>query len=161
MQKLVILILITVAFSTLGMAQIVSIINLDQLENRLENGADTTFVVNFWATWCGPCVKEMPYFEKLGSDRSDERFRVLLVTLDFAENLESKVVPFVAKKGIKSDVLLLDEGNPNKWIPRVCEQWSGAIPATLFVNTKKKTRHFHEGSFEEFELEELLSEIGL
>lgn len=161
MKRLIILILLSSAFAPFGIAQNVPIISLDQLETRLYNGADTTFVVNFWATWCGPCVKEMPYFEKLGSDRSDQQFRVLLVTLDFAENLQSKVVPFVANKGIKNDVLLLDEGNPNKWIPRVSEQWSGAIPATLFVNTKKKTRHFHEGSFEEFELEELLSEIGL
>lgn len=161
MKSHFILMLLTIGLSGSGLAQHVPIISLDQLDERLNNGADTTFVVNFWATWCGPCVKEMPYFEKLGSDRSEDRFRVLLVTLDFAENLESKVLPFVKKKGIQSDVLLLDESNPNKWIPRVSEEWSGAIPATLFVNNKKKTRHFHEGSFEEFELEKLLTEIGL
>ena len=143
-----------------ALAQTVPVINLDQLDSRLQNGADTTFVVNFWATWCGPCVKELPYFETLGVNNADEKMKVLLVTLDFVENLESKVIPFIAKKEIKSEVLLLDEVNPNKWIPRVSEKWSGAIPATIFVNTQKKTRHFHEGSFKEGELELKLKELN-
>lgn len=144
-----------------ALAQTVPVINLDQLDSRLQNGADTTFVVNFWATWCGPCVKELPYFETLESNNADEKMKVLLVTLDFVENLESKVIPFIAKKEIKSEVLLLDEVNPNNWIPRVSEKWSGAIPATIFVNTQKKTRHFYEGSFKEGELEMKLKELNL
>lgn len=142
-------------------AQSVPVIGVDELESRLEKGADTTFVVNFWATWCGPCVKELPFFETLGANNANQKFKVLLVTLDFVENLESKVLPFIEKKSIKSEVLLLDESNPNEWIPRVSEEWSGAIPATIFVNAQKKTRHFHEGSFEEGELEKKLKELGL
>ena len=136
--------LIALSFAELQ-AQNVPVIDLDQLDARLENGADTTYVVNFWATWCGPCVKELPFFETLESNNTGEKFKVLLVTLDFVENLESKVIPFIERKEIKSEVLLLDESNPNEWIPRVSDKWSGAIPATIFVNTQKKTRHFHEG----------------
>ena len=158
----VVVVLAFVVFSVLGMrAQNVPVIGLKQLETRLANGGDTTYVVNFWATWCGPCVKELPYFETLGANNSDKNFKVLLVTLDFVENLESKVIPFVERKEVKSEVLLLDESNPNDWIPRVSEKWSGAIPATIFVNTQKKTRHFHEGSFMEGELETKLIELGL
>ena len=142
-------------------AQNVPVINLDQLEERLEQGRDTTYVVNFWATWCSPCVKELPYFENLGATRANKPFKVLLVTLDFAESLNTKVIPFIKKKEIKSEVLLLDESNPNKWIPRVSNAWSGAIPATIFINKQKKTRHFHEGSFKEGELDSKLNEIGL
>ena len=142
-------------------AQSVPVIGLDDLETRLENGADTTFVVNFWATWCGPCVKELPYFEVLEKANSGDAFKVLLVSLDFVNQLNSKVVPFVEKKKLVSEVVLMDEDRPNEWIPRVSEKWSGALPATLFVNTQKKTRHFHEGSFEEGDLEKLLIEIGL
>jgi thiol-disulfide isomerase/thioredoxin len=149
-------------FSVFGLqAQNVPVIDLNNLDARLENGEDTTFIVSFWATWCGPCVKELPFFETLQANNAEEKFKVLLVTLDFVEDLESKVIPFIERKAIKSEVLLLDEDNPNVWIPRVSERWSGAIPATIFVNAQKKTRHFHEGSFKEGELEIKLKELGL
>ena len=157
--KLLVPVFLIISFSSFG--QTVPIIGLDDLESRLENGRDTTYVVNFWATWCGPCVKELPYFEALEKANSGNRFKVLLVSLDFANQLESKVTPFVEKKKLISEVVLMDEDQPNKWIPRVSDKWTGALPATLFVNTQKKTRHFHEGSFKEGELEQKLTEIGL
>lgn len=150
-----------VALSIRGYAQTVPVIGLDELENRLENGGDTTYVVNFWATWCGPCVKELPFFENLHLNSVGSKRKVVLVTLDFVTQLETKVIPFLKEKQLKSEVLLMDEDKPNEWIPRVSEEWSGALPATLFVNTQKKTRHFHEGSFKEGDLEKLLTEIGL
>ena len=141
--------------------QSVPVIGLNDLENRLNQGGDTTYVVNFWATWCGPCVKELPYFEELQLQHAGTGTKVLLVTLDFVSQLNSKVIPFVNEKQLISEVLLMDEDRPNQWIPRVSEDWSGALPATLFVNTNKKTRHFHEGSFEKGELEAKLEELGL
>lgn len=154
------MVLVAAGFSS-AVAQSVPVIGLDQLENRLNNGGDTTYVVNFWATWCGPCVKELPFFENLHLNSAGTNRKVLLVTLDFVTQLESKVIPFLQEKQLKSEVLLMDEDKPNQWIPRVSEEWSGALPATLFVNTQKKTRHFHEGSFKEGELELKLKEIGL
>jgi len=143
------------------MAQQVPVIGLDRLEQRLLLGGDTTYVVNFWATWCGPCVKELPYFEALHKASAGTLRKVILVSLDFAEQLHTKVVPFVKQKQLQSEVVLLDEERPNEWIPRVSETWSGALPATLFVNAAKKVRHFHEGSFAEGELEKKLSGLGL
>jgi thiol-disulfide isomerase/thioredoxin len=162
MAKICLAVLVSIVLSVISVqAQNVPIIGLDQLESRIEAAGDTSFIVNFWATWCGPCVKELPYFEQLHIDSQGTNRKVLLVTLDFANQLESKVVPFVKKKQLKSEVLLMDEERPNKWIPRVSEEWTGALPATLFINAQKKTRHFHEGSFKEGELEQKLKEIGL
>jgi len=135
----------------------VPIIRLHQLEERLLKGGDTTFVVNFWATWCGPCVKELPYFEALDTARA----KVLLVSLDFEDVLETKVIPFVEKRQLRSEVMLLNEHSPNDFIPRVSGEWSGAIPATLFVNTQRGIRDFYEGSFEAGELEAKLTELSL
>lgn len=144
-----------------SLAQNVSVIHLNDLEDRLSLGKDTTYVVNFWATWCAPCVKELPYFERLQKERSTDLVKVLLISLDFTEHIESKVLPFIKRKALISEVSVLDEQDDNDWIPRVSPEWSGAIPATLFVNKTKKTRHFHEGSFKEGDLNSLLTDLKL
>lgn len=94
---------------------------------------DTTYVVNFWATWCGPCVKELPYFEQLTEAYKDHKVKVILVSLDFPKKMDRKLLPFLKKRQLKSDVVLLDDPKTNKWIDMVDPSWSGAIPVTLFV----------------------------
>ena len=112
---------------------------------------DTTYVVNFWATWCKPCIKEMPYFEQIGADYKDQNVKVVFVSLDFPNYLEPKVIPFIAKNNIQSEVVLLDDTDANTWIPKVSTEWSGAIPATVIY--KGSNSKFYERSFTYEELE--------
>lgn len=114
-------------------------------EHLLQQEDGKTYVVNFWATWCKPCVKELPAFEAINEEYSGKEVEVILVSLDFSEKLESHVVPFVQKHDLKSDIVLLDDVDANTWIPKVDEDWSGAIPATLIYN--KEQRKFYERSF--------------
>ena len=106
-----------------------------------------TYVVNFWATWCAPCIKELPYFEALNQQHDVD---VLLVSLDFPRHKESRLLPFIQKHNIQSKVVLLDDADENYWINDIDSQWSGALPATLIYTTKK--RAFFEQSFTKEEL---------
>ncbi len=112
-------------------------------------------VINFWATWCAPCVKELPYFEELVRDDFDGRVRVLLVNLDFRKQLVSRLLPFLEKQGIQADVVVLDDPDANGWIDRVDSSWSGAIPATLFLGPG--IREFREQSFTRKDLQTLVT----
>ncbi|GAA3745328.1 TlpA disulfide reductase family protein [Flavobacterium ginsengisoli] len=134
-------------------SQNVKLININQLNERIKNGKDSTYVVNFWATWCAPCIKELPHFEKLGAEYKSEKLAVLLVSLDFKSKLTSNVVPFVKRKNLKNEVFLLNESNPQEFIDRIDPSWSGSIPATLFIKNDK--RKFVES---EFTYEQLLTE---
>lgn len=108
--------------------------NFEAFEQAFLNKEDDlTYVVNFWATWCKPCVKELPAFEELNTTYKDKKVKVVLASLDFPEKLESHVIPFVAKRNLQSEVVLLDDSDANYWIPAVSKEWSGAIPATLIV----------------------------
>ena len=130
----------------------VPLVTLDNLEKRLENGGDTTFVVNLWATWCAPCVAEMPYFEQLQENYQSTPLKVLFVSLDAQKN-HGNVVKFVQDKGLKNEVLLLDEKNEQYFIDKISPEWSGAIPATLFVNASKGVRVFKGQEFDYQQLE--------
>ena len=132
--------------------------NFNQLETYLESkDSKKTYVVNFWATWCAPCVKELPYFEELNVNYSTKNVEVILVSLDFPKQIESKLVPFLEKKGLKSEVVVLNDVDSNTWIPKVNEEWSGAIPATVIYNKSKST--FYERSFNYKELETELKQF--
>ncbi|OXB03613.1 TlpA family protein disulfide reductase [Flavobacterium plurextorum] len=142
-----------VVFSVSSYSQNVKLLTIDQLNERIEKGKDSTYVVNFWATWCAPCIKELPHFEKLSAEHKSDKLAVLLVSLDFKSKLKSNVIPFVKRKNLKNEVFLLNEGSPQEFIDRIDPSWSGSIPATLFIKNGK--RKFVES---EFTYEQLLTE---
>lgn len=127
------------------------IYDFEGLEKYLQTTSDTTYVVNFWATWCAPCIKELPYFEQLNSNYTDKKVEVILVSLDFPKKYESNLKPYIENNKLKSKVVALNDPDSNRWIPKVSEDWSGAIPATLIYNKDK--RQFYEKSFTYDELE--------
>lgn len=127
------------------------------LEYFLTKDNDTTYVVNFWATWCVPCVEELPHFEKLNAKYKDDKVKVILVSLNMPKMVENKLLPFIKENQLKSEVLYLRDPDANSWIPKVDSTWSGAIPATLIYN--RDTRRFFEKSFSYEELEKEVSLI--
>jgi thiol-disulfide isomerase/thioredoxin len=127
----------------------VPVVNFEQFQQYLTEFGDKTLVINFWATWCVPCVKELPYFEQVTTNYSAEEVEVILVSLDFSNLLDSSVIPFIEKNNLQSKVILLDDPEMNTWIDKVNRKWSGAIPATLIKSGDKEA--FYEKSFHSFE----------
>ena len=118
--RLLFLILFVLTLNTSAIAQdLVVFEKYDALEKELFKENDTLYVVNFWATWCAPCVKELPYFETFSNENSTQKVKVILVSLDFEKQKESKLIPFLKKKKITSNVVLLLEKDYNNWLPKV------------------------------------------
>ncbi|MEZ5006934.1 MAG: TlpA disulfide reductase family protein [Chitinophagales bacterium] len=136
-------------------AQDIPSYNLEQLKAKIYTDEDVTYVVNFWATWCAPCVKELPYFEALNKKYADDdKVKVVLVSLDFTQD---RLVQYVEKNKIQSEVIFFTEKKPNQWIPEFSDEWTGSIPATIIINGKKGVNDFYETSFESMkEIEALL-----
>ena len=151
--------LIYLFFSGLSFAQQVEVIRANRLFEIVENceGNTNIQVYNFWATWCAPCIRELPQFETINEKYSN--IDVTLISVDDVDLLESKVIPFLNKREINSRVMLLDEVDFNDIIDRIDKNWSGAIPITLIVDCSKNKRYFFEKAFEENELDETIKEI--
>ncbi|SEP57045.1 TlpA family protein disulfide reductase [Flavobacterium urocaniciphilum] len=142
-------ILAIVLFSsfTSNAQDLISFKTYDELNAYLKENNSKPLVVNFWATWCAPCVKELPYFEKLNQE--NQNVKVILVSLDFEKQVESKLKPFLKKKKYTSTSIYLADKDYNTWLPKVDKNWSGSIPATLIIKDGKMT--FIEQDFSNYE----------
>jgi thiol-disulfide isomerase/thioredoxin len=157
MNKIIIFVLALTFISCTAEKKQGQLISLNQLEEIIAQDKEEVLIINFWATWCKPCIAEMPEFEKINNDY--DKVRVLFVSIDFPEEVESRVLPFLEKKQLKSEVVILDESDQNLFINTIEESWSGAIPATLILQNKKKFRTFHEGQLTYEELESIIKPI--
>ena len=133
------------SFSTAGAQEYSVYDSLPQLTSRIYQAGSATLVINFWATWCKPCVEELPCFEQLREQYADKNVQVLLVSLDFKSQLEKKFVPFLKAQQLKSEVVLFADQDANTWIPKISQEWDGAIPATVII--KGQQRKFNLGKF--------------
>lgn len=144
--------------SLTGRAQTIERVSARELQQRIQSGGERIRIYNFWATWCAPCVKEMPLFERYRQTHPE--IELVFVSLDL--NLDpdpAKVSRFVSRKKLESEVVLLDEADPNSWIDLIEKKWSGALPATLVVNPKNGKRIFNQRELKEGELDAFVDQI--
>lgn len=129
--------------------------DFSELQTVIDANSDKTLVLNFWATTCGPCIKEMPHFNTLLQSSDEADLNILLVSLDRATELDSKVQPFVERFQIAPDVAILEDQNYSAWTEKIDTSWYGALPATLIIKGGK--RSFRFGAYESYE--ELLQDV--
>lgn len=127
--------------------QSVEMMSFDSLEQQMLQESDTLFVYNFWATWCKPCVEELPFFEKLDQTYREKKVRVVFVSLDAPSFHKTMLEPFIQKRGIQSKVILLNAPDYDSWLGKISEEWSGSIPATLLKMPSQNIHEFQEQSF--------------
>lgn len=133
----------------------VRIVNFSQLEPRLHEQNDTLYLVNFWATWCGPCREEIPAILNIGQKYASSKFKILFVSLDMPKQIKSHLIPFITKNKMDQEVVLLDDPDQNKWIDKVDPKWSGDIPFTLIY--KKDSRESYARSFQFAQLDSIIN----
>lgn len=130
-------------------AQEIKVMDWETFQSEiLHSTTNKTKVINFWATWCRPCIAELPAFEEVQKESSDS-VEVVLVSLDNVADLEKKVLPFVQKKQLQSKVVLLNDVDFNAWLPKIDSNWGGEIPATLVIDGEKSSFHSSQMTKEE------------
>ncbi|HOY42386.1 MAG TPA: TlpA family protein disulfide reductase [Chitinophagales bacterium] len=133
----------------------VPVFDFTKYENRILHKNDTLYIVNFWATWCKPCIEELPIFEKVAQTYTQQPVKIILVSQD-AKTRAVQVNDFLQKNKYTSESFILSAGNPNVWIDKIDSNWSGTIPMTLFYKNGNKI-YFHEGDYETYdELEKII-----
>jgi len=158
MKNLLCVLALSAFFSISAQAGDIPSYNTGKLTERF-SGNDTVYIINFWATWCIPCVKELPEFDRLETYYSGKPVKILLVSFDFKESYPDKLDAFVKKRKLLPEVVWFNETNANEFIPKIENKWSGAVPATLIIDNRKKTRHFIEDTITFERIKELTGDI--
>ncbi len=157
MKKLIIFILL-LSMCTLAHSQTIKRWKMDDLLSYIEK-SDSALIINFWATFCGPCVEEIPYFQTITAKYKEQKVKLLLVSLDFKEYFPQKIAAFAKRFGFTAEIVWLDEEKPDEFCPKIDEKWSGAMPATLFVNKASAQRFFIEAQLKPEELDKAIKKL--
>jgi thiol-disulfide isomerase/thioredoxin len=155
--------LLIIAFSfsiSVGFSQEIKIVKIDELKKIYIKPFDTTYVVNFFASWCGPCIMEIPILNKFNEEHKNTNIKLIYVSVDNPAATK-KLQKLVNKMKIQAPVYLLNESSDFSWLPLIDKRWQGSIPATMIVNNKKNVKAFFETPMEKGQLEFYLQKLGL
>jgi thiol-disulfide isomerase/thioredoxin len=140
MKKILIILLLMIGYSAVAQTRTIKKVKATDVRMMIDTST-TPLIVNFWATWCAPCVKEIPWFDSIMTERNS-KVKLLLVSLDFPESYPKQLTSFVQKKGYKGEVVFLNESDADYFCPLIEKQWDGSIPSTIFINNKKQHKVF-------------------
>ena len=146
---------VVIFFGATVSAQKIQRIKITDLEKTIAE-SKTPLIINFWATFCKPCLEEIPYFQEEVKKHIKDSVKLILVSLDLEDYYPKKIQDFATKLKFTAPIVWLDEYNADYFCPKVDPKWSGAIPATLFINNAKGYRKFFE---EQLSHEKLRKEI--
>lgn len=128
---------------TLLLSAQVKKIKITDLEDYIRN-SDHPLVISFWATWCSPCVEEIPYLQEGVAQFKDQKVELVLVSLDFPRDYPKNIDSFIKKKNFDATFYWLDESNADYFCPKIDPRWDGGIPANLFINNQTGYRRFFD-----------------
>ncbi len=142
-------------FAPMVFGQEIRKVKITDVENIIKESKGP-MIVNMWATWCVPCVEELPYFIKKAKADS---IQLVMVSLDFKESFPTEMKKFMEKRKLDHDALWLDESNADYFCPKIDPKWYGAIPASLFINNATGYRKFREERITEEDLSKEIKDL--
>lgn len=124
-------------------AQRIPSVKIDSILNRIKESTNKTVIVNFWATFCKPCLEEIPDFVK--SAKTNDSVLLILVSVDAKSSFPNTIVKTARKHDFLDQIIWwLNETDADYFCPKIDPSWSGSIPSTLILNNSTGYRKFIE-----------------
>jgi thiol-disulfide isomerase/thioredoxin len=136
--------------------QAIPAVRIKDIVNYYTRGNDSIYVINFWATFCKPCVAEIPHLQSITKKYAGSKVKLLLVSLDLPSYYPVRIEKFAKSNRFYADIQWLNETDADYFCPLIDKRWSGSIPATLIVNEKKGYKKFVEDEMTAGEFEKEL-----
>lgn len=156
-MKSILLILLMLFSAIFVNAQKVRRIKAAELKSYVQNSTKPQ-ILNFWASWCAPCMEEMPSLLAMARQYGDS-LELVLISLDFKTAFPDKLNSFVSSKKLAGTQYWLDESDADYFCPLIDSTWTGAIPATLFINQSTGHRYFAEKQLSSSEIDAAVKDL--
>lgn len=129
--------------------------NTGEVQKIFDKSKGKVILLNFWATWCPPCVKEFPELMKLHSKYKDKGFELVFISLDEVSDIDTKLKPFLKNYGVNFTTYYNTFSKPEELINYIDKSWSGAIPSTYIYDKQGVLKNSIVGNrtYEQFEKE--------
>ena len=150
------LLLIILFFPFCSPAQEVKKINSEGLQ-RLIQESDHPLVIGFWATWCEPCLHEIPWLQEAVAKDSTGKTELILLSFDLPTSFPNKITNFIKNKGYKASFYWLEQPVPPSFFPQINTRWEGNIPSSLWINNQTRYKRFYGRQITELQA---LREVG-
>ena len=157
-MKLLLFIIVNIDFTSVVFAQQINKAKIEDITSYIQK-ADHPLIVTFWATWCKPCIEELPLLQEKVQQNKSEKVELVMVSLDFPEAYPKDILDFIKKKNISATFFWLNETDADHFCPAIDKQWQGSIPATLFVNQQNNYRKFFEKKISPEELDNAIKSM--
>ncbi|MCP9235916.1 TlpA disulfide reductase family protein [Lewinella sp. JB7] len=105
---------------------------------------DTTYLINFWATWCKPCLEELPLLQQLEQEYREGPLRVILVSLDTEPGAIARIPGYLSRRGINLPTIVLTDERQG-WMRDLDDKWNGALPTTVIY--RNNLRYIYRRNF--------------
>jgi thiol-disulfide isomerase/thioredoxin len=125
------------------------------LEQLITNRKGKTLFLNIWATWCVPCIEEFPDIVKLSEKFKNSDLEVIGISVDYPDEVNTKIVPFLLKQKVPYKVYVSDFKKDEDLINTLNVKWSGALPATFIFDKQGVQRYMlvGKGTYDKFKNE--------
>ncbi|MBW8002430.1 MAG: redoxin domain-containing protein [Planctomycetes bacterium] len=131
-------------------------INPKALKELLSKKTDKVRLINFWATWCGPCTVEFPELINIHRMYKNRKFEMITVSLDYSSK-HADALEFLKKLQASTTNYISDSEDPYKLID-VVDNWQGGMPHTIILDTDGKVIYQGSGMFKPLNIKRLLVE---
>ena len=158
MKKISALAIAFLLINTLSFGQTIKKVKITDVL-KIADTSTVPIVINFFATWCRPCVQELPWFQKTVPNFQNKGVKLLLVSLDYADDYPKQIISFAKEHNINAQIVWLDEADPNYFCPKVDKRWEGTIPVSLMVNNANHFRAFYDHQIPEEQLKIALKKL--
>ncbi|MEE4185808.1 MAG: TlpA disulfide reductase family protein [Gammaproteobacteria bacterium] len=128
-------------------AELITPLDAAGLRNELDAARGNVVVLNFWATWCRPCLEEIPLLQDVADEFAADDFRLVSVSLDEAESMESQVIPFMQKWFPQFASYQSIEYQMDTMVSAVDPNWNEVLPTTYVLARDGSIAETIQGKF--------------